>query len=118
MPTSKKATHIINPITDDMNKDPYLIVDDHYLMQHLNLTKSFINQHARAMGSFSKPRRFFLKHVLIHLEFLALESIQKSNNRIKTNIARKRKIRRLIDLSLFNSNCKLRLKNISDKESE
>jgi hypothetical protein len=61
--------------------DPGMIVDDNFLIQNLNLTKSFINQHARAMGSFSKPRRFFLKYVLSHLDELALRSIKKTDKK-------------------------------------
>lgn len=54
------------------------IVDDAYLMQHYRLTKGFLNQHARRMGSFSKPRRFILAHVESHLRALADISMQKS----------------------------------------
>lgn len=60
-----------------LQDDPSMIVDDNFLIQNLNLTKSFINQHARSMGAFSKPRKFFLKYVINHLEDLAMKSIKK-----------------------------------------
>jgi hypothetical protein len=58
-----------------------MIVDDNFLIQNLNLTRSFINQHARAMGAFSKPRKFFLKYVMNHLDDLAMKSIRKVGDR-------------------------------------
>ncbi len=68
-------------IANTLADDPSMIVDDNFLIQNLNLTKSFINQHARAMGAFSKPRKFFLKYVINHLEDLAMNSIKKVDDK-------------------------------------
>ncbi|KWT75948.1 hypothetical protein ASN18_3189 [Candidatus Magnetominusculus xianensis] len=48
------------------------------MINSLYLSKSFINRNAAAMGSFSRPRRFFLKNVMAFLNHLAEQSIQKS----------------------------------------
>lgn len=58
-----------------MNDD--LIVDDHYLVSELKLSKGFINRNARAMGAFCRPRRFFKKNVMNYLESLASKNIMK-----------------------------------------
>jgi hypothetical protein len=55
-----------------------VIVDDLYLISQLNLTKGFINRHAKSMGSFCRPRRFFLKKVLCHLDKMAGNSMNKN----------------------------------------
>jgi hypothetical protein len=73
----------------EMQKTEDIIVDDSYLMEKLNLTKGFINSHARAMGSFSRPRRFFLKNVMAHLEYLANRSMEKAGRKT-IDLARKR----------------------------
>jgi len=79
---------------------PDIIVTDDYLMNELNLTRQFINYHARAMGSFGRPRRFFLKHVMAHLENLARKSIQKSYNRHYVSKNTRNRIVQLARLSL------------------
>ncbi len=56
-----------------------VIVDDNYLLCNLNLTKGFITRNAKAMGSFCRPRKFFLKNVLLFLDKLALRSINHPN---------------------------------------
>ncbi|MEW6686328.1 MAG: hypothetical protein AB1393_09015 [Candidatus Edwardsbacteria bacterium] len=73
------------------------IVDDKYLIENLNLTKAFINHHARAMGSFSRPRKFFLKNVMAHLAYLAEKSMQKSRATIINKAAFKDRIDREIE---------------------
>ncbi len=71
----------MTPIANALQNDQSMIVDDNFLIQNLNLTRSFINQHARAMGAFSKPRKFFLKYVMNHLDDLAMKSIRKVGDR-------------------------------------
>ena len=79
-----------------------VIVDDVYLISQLNLTKGFINRHAKSMGSFCRPRRFFLKKVLRHLDKMAGNSM----NRNKTT-----EIRKMASISKVNN-----LLNVVEKQ--
>lgn len=88
-----------------MRDEERRIVTDEYLINQLGLTPAFINQHARRMGSFSrKPRRFFLHHVMTHLEALAQQSIIKAHG--ERNL-RKREVKawadRVLEMSLIKS---------------
>ena len=91
------TSSIENALADDSCK----IVDDNFLIQNLNLTKSFINQHARAMGSFSKPRKFFLKYVIYHLEDLAMKSIRKVDDKRTEQSCKKRMVDRVVKETLL-----------------
>ena len=81
--------------------DPGMIVDDNFLIQNLNLTKSFINKHARAMGAFSKPRKFFLKYVMNHLEGLAMNSIRKVDDKRIEQSYKKRVVDQIVNETLL-----------------
>jgi hypothetical protein len=78
-----------------------MIVDDNFLIQNLNLTRSFINQHARAMGAFSKPRKFFLKYVMNHLEDLAIKSIKKVDDKCVDQSFKKRMVDQVVNETLL-----------------
>jgi hypothetical protein len=88
-------------IATALQDDPSMIVDDNFLIQNLNLTKSFINQHARAMGAFSKPRKFFLKYVMNHLEDLALKSIKKVGDKSIEQSYKKRMVDQVVNETLL-----------------
>jgi hypothetical protein len=88
-------------IANALADDPDMIVSDKFLMQNLNLTKSFINQHARAMGAFSKPRKFFLKYVISHLEDLAMKSINKVDDRRIEKSGKKRMVDQIVNETLL-----------------
>ena len=88
-------------ISSALQDDPSMIVDDNFLIQNLNLTKSFINQHARAMGAFSKPRKFFLKYVMNHLEDLALKSIKKVGDKSIEQSYKKRMVDQVVNETLL-----------------
>lgn len=70
-------------------------MDEEYLMETLGLTKSFIARHARAMGAFGRPRRFFLRHVLEHLEALAEKAMKKAGTAELRQKANKRIVNEL-----------------------
>lgn len=91
---------MISSIANALQNDPSMIVDDSFLIQNLNLTKSFINQHARAMGAFSKPRKFFLKYVMNHLDDLAMKSISKVGDRRMERSYQKRMVDQVVDETL------------------
>lgn len=88
-------------IADALQNDPSMIVDDNFLIQNLNLTKSFINQHARAMGAFSKPRKFFLKYVMSHLDDLALKSIKKVGDKSIEQFYKKRMVEDVVNETIL-----------------
>lgn len=88
-------------IATALQDDPSMIVDDNFLIQNLNLTKSFINQHARAMGAFSKPRKFFLKYVMNHLEDLAIKSIKKVDDKRIDQSCQKRMVEQVVNETLL-----------------
>jgi hypothetical protein len=88
-------------IANALADDPSMIVDDNFLIQNLSLTKSFINQHARAMGSFSKPRKFFLKYVIDHLEDLAMKSIKKVGDKRIEQSCKKRMVDQVVNETLL-----------------
>ena len=79
---------------------PYQIVNDEYLMNHLNLTKSFIDRNAKAMGSFGRPRKFFLQYVLNYLQGLALRSMDKVNSKAVRQNAVKHQVNKLFETVL------------------
>lgn len=60
---------------------PPFVVQDYYLVHILGLTPSFINNHAKEMGSFGRPRNFLYKNVVAFLERIAEEAIEKSGGR-------------------------------------
>jgi len=70
------------------------IVDGKYLLNNLYLAKGFIERHARAMGSFGRPRKFLLKNVMAHLEALAKESQKKA---LLSDVELKKRIERDIE---------------------
>lgn len=74
-----------------------VIVDDLYLINQLNLTKGFINRHAKSMGSFCRPRRFFLKKVLGHLDKMAGNSMNKNRTSEISKVASIRQVNNLLD---------------------
>jgi hypothetical protein len=80
------------------------IVGDSYLVEELNLTKPFINQHARQMGSFGRPRKFFLKNVMDHLHCLARESMEKARGRVIRRAQVKQEINELFNVVLMKQN--------------
>lgn len=75
-----------------------VIVDDLYLISRLNLTKGFINRHAKSMGSFCRPRRFFLKKVIYHLDKLAGKSMNKNRISESRKTASTRQVNNLLDV--------------------
>jgi hypothetical protein len=92
---------MISSTATTLADDPCMIVDDNFLIQNLNLTKSFINQHARAMGAFSKPRKFFLKYVIDHLEDLAMKSIKKVGDKRIEQSYKKRMVDQVVNETLL-----------------
>ncbi len=74
-----------------------VIVDDLYLINQLNLTKGFINRHSKSMGSFCRPRRFFLKKVLCHLDKMAGNSMNKNRTSEISKVASIRQVNNLLD---------------------
>lgn len=51
------------------------IVDESFLLNHLGLSKSFINKHSKEMGVFKRsPRLYFLSNVLNFLKQRAEEN--------------------------------------------
>ncbi len=88
-------------IANALQNDPSIIVDDNFLIQNLNLTKSFINQHARSMGAFSKPRKFFLTYVMNHLNDLAMKSIKKVGDRRIEQSCQKRMVAQVVNETLL-----------------
>lgn len=86
--------------SNDLQIDPNLIVDDVYLINNFRFSKSFINQHARAMGSFGRPRKFFLRFVLNHLEHLAMNSVNKVHNKNNHKLSLQREINNIVKLTL------------------
>ena len=95
-------------ITDALQNDPSMIVDDKFLIENLHLTKSFINQHARAMGAFSKPRKFFLKYVMNHLEDLAMKSMKRVENKQIAKSYNKRMVDQIVNETLQKSRMRKR----------
>ncbi|KJR41155.1 hypothetical protein MCHI_002940 [Candidatus Magnetoovum chiemensis] len=87
-----------------------LLVNDQYLMDIFNLTQSFINRNARAMGSFGRPRRFFLNNVVEFLHHLADTSIQKSNYKAMKQFMTKAQVEQI-----FEEVTKKQLRNKGDK---
>jgi hypothetical protein len=75
-----------------------VIVDDSYLISQLNLTKGFINRHAKSMGSFCRPRKFFLKNVLCHLDKLAGKSMNKDRSADVRKAVSKHQVNNLFDM--------------------
>ena len=75
-----------------------VIVDDLYLISRLNLSKGFINRHAKSMGSFCRPRKFFLKNVLCHLDKLAGKSMNKDRTTEARKAAAKHQVNNLLDI--------------------
>ena len=61
---------------------PYVVQDD-YLVNTLGLPLSFIKNHAKAMGSFGRPRNYLYKNVVAYLEMIAEQAIEKSGSRQK-----------------------------------
>jgi hypothetical protein len=84
--------------TDTM--DPPLIIDDRYLMDNLALSLSFINRNAKAMGSFGRPRKFFLQYVMNYLNNLAVMSMDKVNSKASTQNAVKQQVNKLYESAL------------------
>ena len=75
-----------------------VIVDDLYLISRLNLSKGFINRHAKSMGSFCRPRKFLLKNVLCHLDKLAGKSMNKDRTTEVRKAAAKHQVNNLLDI--------------------
>jgi hypothetical protein len=92
--------------SNDLQIDPNLIVDDTYLINNFRFSKSFINQHACAMGSFGRPRKFFLRFVLNHLENLAMNSINKVHSKNNHKRDMQRKIDNVVKLTLTKAKSK------------
>ena len=80
--------------------DPPVIVDDRYLMDNLNLSISFINRNAKAMGSFGRPRKFFLQYVMNYLNGLAVRSMEKVNSKAVRKYAVKHQVNKLYETVL------------------
>ncbi|HAM49177.1 MAG TPA: hypothetical protein DCP92_00195 [Nitrospiraceae bacterium] len=88
------------------------IADDSYLVEELNLTKAFINRHARQMGSFGRPRKFFVKNVMDHLHNLANESMEKVNGKAIKKANLKQEINELFNNVVIKQNKKREAKNV------
>ncbi|MBF0556636.1 MAG: hypothetical protein HQK96_19130 [Nitrospirae bacterium] len=97
MQKDKNLTDITGSCTMTHLYDDNIIVDDGYLMEVLNLSKSFINRHAKAMGSFNRPRKFFLKHVFSFLNAIAEKSLQKSHSIILRKDYAKKQVNELFN---------------------
>jgi len=89
--TLRALEYLLNP------EEERKIVDDRYLMDNLALSKSFIDRNAKAMGSFGRPRRFFLQYVMNHLNGLALKSMDKVNSKAARQNERKSEVNRLFE---------------------
>ena len=71
------------------------IVTEHYLTEELGLTRSFIDRNARAMGSFSRPRKFFIDNVMGYLNHLAVRSMEKVYSKASRQNVVKQEVNRL-----------------------
>jgi hypothetical protein len=71
------------------------IINDQYLVEELGLTKSFIDRNSRSMGSFSRPRKFFLENVMGYLNRLAARSMEKVNSKTSRQNVVKHEVNRL-----------------------
>lgn len=105
MQKTNDVTKDINTLLTESKKTdslvpPYQIVNDEYLMTHLNLTKSFINRNAKAMGSFGRPRKFFLQYVMNYLNGLAVRSMDKVNSKAVRQTAMKHQVNKLFETVL------------------
>lgn len=90
----------------------HVIADDSYLIGELKLTKAFINRHARQMGSFGRPRKFFLKNVMDHLHNLANESIEKVNGKVMKKAHLKQEVNELFNIVVMKQNKRREAKNV------
>jgi hypothetical protein len=93
-------SHLTESNETDTLVPPYQIVNDEYLMTDLNLTKSFIDRNAKAMGSFGRPRKFFLQYVMKYLNGLALRSMDKVNSKAVRQNAVKHQVNKLFETVL------------------
>ncbi len=73
-----------------------IIITDEYLISEYHLSKTFINHHARKMGSFSRPRRFFKHLVDDYLLHLAHESQNKVGMKAFEQVARREYVKQVI----------------------
>jgi len=89
--TLRALQYILNP------EEERKIVDDRYLMDHLVLSKSFINRNAKAMGSFGRPRKFFLHYVMNYLNGLAVRSMDKVNSKAVRQNVNKQEVNSLFE---------------------
>ena len=92
--------HLTESNETDTLVPPYQIVNDEYLMTDLNLTKSFIDRNAKAMGSFGRPRKFFLQYVMNYLQGLAVRSMDKVNSKAARQTAMKDQVNKLFETVL------------------
>jgi hypothetical protein len=76
-------------------KDPTIITDE-YLINEYHLNKTFINHHARKMGAFSRPRRFFKYLVDAYLLSLAHQSQNKVQTKMLEQTARREYVEQVI----------------------
>lgn len=74
----------------------HMIITDEYLINEYHLSKTFINHHARKMGSFSRPRRFFKYLVDDYLLFLAHQSQNKVQTKVIEQVARREYVEQVI----------------------
>ncbi len=75
----------------------YEIITDEYLINEYHLSKTFINHHARKMGAFSRPRRFFKYLVDDYLLSLAHQSQNKVGMKALEQIARREYVEQVIN---------------------
>jgi len=92
--------HLTESNETDTLVPPYQIINDEYLMTHLNLSISFINRNAKAMGSFGRPRKFFLQYVMNYLNGLAVRSMEKVNSKAVRKYAVKHQVNKLYETVL------------------
>jgi len=74
----------------------HTIITDEYLINEYHLSKTFINHHARKMGSFSRPRRFIKHMVDDYLLHLAHESQNKVGMKVLEQAGRREYVEQVI----------------------
>lgn len=72
------------------------IITDEYLINEYHLSKTFINHHARKMGAFSRPRRFFKNLVDNYLLSLAHQNQNKVQAKVLEQTARREYVEQVI----------------------
>lgn len=74
------------------------IVDESFLLNHLGLSKSFINKHSKEMGVFKRsPRLYFLSNVLNFLKQRAEENQRAVVQREISKSVRKFEVNRMFE---------------------